>query len=172
MNIFAKVLENWTRYEIFMILSSALLLTIIGVLSSWLFVKDKRAVSFSMISSKTSPLIVVLIIFLANLILSSVSETYSFVFMLTTTLSAINVMTLNNYLVKNRNKKNFDIDFVTREHFSDSIKLISLILLFFTILISFTSGEIRNILIASGISSILSIVINHLVSRILFKDGK
>jgi purine-cytosine permease-like protein len=125
-----------------------------------------------MISSKTSPLIVVLIIFLANLILSSVSETYSFVFMLTTTLSAINVMTLNNYLVKNRNKKNFDIDFVTREHFSDSIKLISLILLFFTILISFTSGEIRNILIASGISSILSIVINHLVSRILFKDGK
>jgi len=172
MNIFATVLENWTRYELLIVLSSAILLTVIGVLSAYLFVKDKRAVWFSGISSKTSPLIVVLIIFLANLLLSSVSETYSFVFMLTTTLSAINVMTLNNYLVKNRNKKNFDIDFVTREHFSDSIKLIALILLFFTILISFTSGEIRNILIASGISSILSIVINHLVSRILFKDGK
>lgn len=170
MKIFSTVLENWTNYEIMMVAVSTFLFSAIGILSSWIFIKDKRSVLLSLTSSVSTLLIVILTILITSLLIPEISNVYSLVFLVTTTLSAINIMTLNNFLSKNRSKKDFDIDFVTREHFSDSLKLVSFICLFFSILIAFTNGEIRNILIASGISSVISISINHILSRIFFKD--
>ena len=172
MNIFSKVLETWTHYELIMLIGSILLLTVGGITSVWYFIRDKRSLFLAIISSISTLLIVVLTIFVSNLIGLSISEENSFIFLLTTTISVINLATLNNFLVKHRNRKDFDIDFVTREHFSDSLKLIFFICLFFSILIAFTNGEIRNIIIGTGISSILAISFNHLLARIFFKDRK
>jgi hypothetical protein len=52
----------------------------------------------------------------------------------------------------------------------DSLKLVSFVCIFFSVLIAFTEGELRNILILSGISSILSVCMTHFFARIFFKD--
>lgn len=172
MNILSNILEGWTNYELIMIISMVGLMTIVGIVSVHLFIRDKRSVLFSLVSAVTTNILIVLILSLVSLLNLGLSEGYSFVFLLTATLSVMNVTTLNSYLIKNRNKKDFDIDFVTRDHFTDSLKLTFFICLFFSILIAFTSGEIRNVLIASGVSSVLSISTNHLLARIFFKDKK
>ena len=170
MNIFLNILEGWSNYELTMIISMIGSMTIVGLLSVHFFIKDKRSVLLALASSVATNTLITLTLFLITLLGIALSEGYSFVFLLTATLSVMNVTTLNSYLIKNRNKKGFDIDFVTRDHFTDSLKLISFICLFFSILIAFTSGEVRNVLIASGISSVLSISTNHLLARIFFKD--
>jgi len=170
MNLFAKILENWSNYELIMITSMIGLMTIVGIVFVHFFSKDKRSVLLSLTSAITTNVLIALTLSIVNLLNLELSEGYSFVFLLTATLSVMNITTLNGFLIKNRKNKTFDIDFVTRDHFTDSLKLISFICLFFSILITFTSGDIRNILIASGISSVLSISTNHLLARFFFKD--
>jgi len=172
MNLFSKILESWSNYELIIILSIIGLITIVEIVSVHFFTKDKRSVLLTLISSITTNFLIALTLFSTNLLNIDISDNYSFVFLLTTTLSMMNIATLNSYLVRNRQNKNFDIDFVTRDHFTDSLKLISFICLFSSILIAFTNGDIRNILIASSISSILSIAINHLLARLFFKDKR
>jgi len=170
MNPFSKILESWSNYELIMVLSTMGLITIVGIVSVKIFTKDRRSVLLALTSSLTTNLLIALTLFSTNLLKIDLSDNYSLVFLLTTTLSMMNIATLNSYLVRNRQNKNFDIDFVTRDHFTDSLKLISFICLFSSILIAFTNGDIKNILIASSISSILSIAINHLLARLFFKD--
>ena len=172
MNIFISVLDGWSNYELIMIISMTGSITIVGILSVYFLIKDKRSTLLALSSSITTNILIVLTLSFVNLLDLGLSEGYSFVFLLSATLSVMNVTTLNNYLIHNKKKKDFDIDFVTRDHFTDSLKLISLICLFFSILIAFTGGEIRNILIASGISSVLSISVNHLLARMFFKDKR
>jgi hypothetical protein len=170
MNIFSKVLENWTNYELISIVEVVMAITAVNILLAWIFTKDKRSLLFTLSSLLSSGLITFLIIFAIYLINTSVTENYSFVFLLTITFSVLNIWTLVSFLVKNKNRKNFDIDFVTREHFADSLKLISFICIFFSILIAFIPGETRYILIAGGISSVSAIFVNIILGRIFFKD--
>ena len=172
MNIFISVLDGWSNYELIMIISMIGLITIVGILSVYFLIKDKRSVLFAIASSITTNLLIISTLFFVDLLDVGLSEGYSFVFLLTATFSAMNVTTLNNYLIHNKKKNEFDIDFVTRDHFEDSLKLISFICLFLYILIAFIDGEIRTVLIASGISSVLSIAINHLLARMFFKDKR
>lgn len=172
MNIFSKVLENWSNYELISIIEVISLMMIFCIVFTWFFTKDKRSLLFSLTSFLSAIVLTILTISAIYLLDINISETYSFVFFLTVTLSTVNIWTLLSFFIKNRNRKDFDIDFATREHFSDSLKLVSFICLFFSILIAFINGDIRNILISSGISSILAVFVNVLLARIFFKDKK
>lgn len=172
MNIFSKVLENWSNYELISVIEVISLMLIFCIAFTWFFTKDKRSLFFSLTSFLSAIVLTALTIFAIYLLDINISETYSFVFFLTVTLSIVNIWTLLSFFIKNKSRKDFDIDFVTREHFADSLKLVSFICLFFSILIAFINGDIRNILIASGISSILAVFANILLARIFFKDKK
>lgn len=170
MKIISEILGNWTHYELRMVMISILAISILGLLSTLIFIKDKRSLLFSLTSSVSTMVIVGLTVFFLSILIADISNVYSFVFLITTTISAANTITLNNFLLKSKASKDFDIDTVTREHFSDSLKLISFICLFFTILAVFTYGDVRNVFIASGISTVVSVFVNHLLSRLFFKD--
>lgn len=172
MNIFSKVLENWTNYELTSVVEIIVLIIFLNILLAWILTKDKKCILFTLTSLFSSVLVTFLTIFFIYLINSSVTENYSFVFLLTMTFCILNIWTLVSFFVKNRSRKDFDIDFVTREHFTDSLKIISFICIFFSILIAFIPGDTRNILISGGISSLLAILVNIALGRIFFKDKK
>jgi len=170
MNIFLEIFNDWSRYEIILLSISVFLFTFMGPAFAWVFVKDRRATIFALISSLITTFLVVSTVVVVATFISNITESYSYIYLLTGTFSALNVMTLTNYLVAERGKKDFDIDFVTREHFNDTLKLVSIIILFFSALLIFFKGDLRNIIIASAISSVLALSTNHLLARILFKD--
>ena len=170
MNLFTGILTDWSRYEIILLSITIIILTSMGCIFGWYFIKDRRSVIFSLLSSVVTMLLVIATVTITKVFIPKVTESYAYIFLLTTTFSALNVMTLNNYFNENKDRKNLDIDFVTREHFNDSLKLVSIICLFFSALIAFFTEDLRNIVIASGISSVLSIVVNHVFARIIFRD--
>ncbi len=172
MNIFSKVLENWTNYELISIIEIIILIIFLNILLAWILTKDRKCILFTLTSLFSSVLVTFLTVFFIYLINSSVTENYSFVFLLTITFCILNIWAFIGFFVKSRNRKDFDIDFVTREHFTDSLKIISLICIFFSILIAYIPGDTRNILISGGISSVLAVLANIALGRIFFKDKR
>lgn len=173
MNLFETLMTNWSRYELEMIILTTFLLFAIQFILSLLLHVEKRLVLISAISSITAMLLSSLVMYLSNWIFAvDLTEKFSFILLWTMSINMMNLVTLNSFFLKKRKSKDFDEDIINREHFSDTLKLLSFMCLFFSVLIAFTSGELQTILLLSGISSVLVLSLNHVLARIFFKDKK
>lgn len=171
MNLLSTIYENWCHYEIIMLSVIVLSIILLPLLVNIVLKTEKRLLLVSAVSSVSAILITILVIFTAKSVFSiSLTAKYSFVFIWTALMTMLSFSTLNGFFLKKKSSKDLDEDIVIREYFSDSLKLVSFICLFFSVLIAFTSNELQTILVLSGISSVLSVSASHFFARIFFKD--
>ena len=98
------------------------------------------------------------------------SEKHSLIFWCTLLISAINLSTLVGKYSVEVVKKDFDIDHVTRHHFSATLNLFVTILLVNIAVSVFVESNILIILLGILLVSSLTIWFNHLIARLLLKD--
>jgi hypothetical protein len=167
----SEILIRYTQYEI-IIMGSTVLSIIIGlIIATHLLTKDKRAVLTvavaQLISSilNSSTLLIAKQLFDINL--SDFNILLSFITLL---ISSMNISILIGEYNTRLGRKNFDIDHVTRAHFSTTLNTTIIVTLTTLAIIVFTEDNVKINMLLFLIPTISSIWITHLLSRRMLRD--
>lgn len=82
----------------------------------------------------------------------------------------VNLLVLSGSLYVHKQKKKFDPDHVTREHFDSTLKTFIIVLIASTAFAAFMPNEVVAIILSIATTSMLMIWINHLLSRLFLVD--
>lgn len=161
-----RILTTWTMYELILFGISCVLIPALLLLSTYIMTKDKRFLKIQLFGMTAFAVILILaytfIFEILQIDLSNISLLAPYISLL---LIQINFFTMVGYYSQNRNSKKFDIDLVTREHFSDSLKLSIFTLLLTSALGIVFRGEVLVLISVVVLTTLSTVWITHFVSR-------
>jgi hypothetical protein len=166
-----QYLELFTRYQIS---STILALTILASLIGGLFLyytNDFKTTIISFLSVLFVPILTgITLILLYNFSSIEPSEKHTLILWFALFINIINLSTLGAKYANEILKKDFDIDHITRYHFSATLNLFVTILLLGGASAVFVELNMLIILIGNIFVSSATIWLNHLIARLLLKD--
>lgn len=170
MRIFTDLLNNWSTLEIVqeaILLGSILLVSLLGI---YFMSKNKRLLLLSLIAFVIAAIMNILSFVILNLVFKiEITEIFRIVPVLTSILLISNLGIFVGFYVHKLHKKNFTIERVRSEYFSDSIKQTIFLLLLCTSVLLFVSIQTQAILVSSVISCLASIWILYGISKDILK---
>ncbi len=168
---FLEYFELMTNYQINSLIFTILIVAFVISGLFFYYTNDIKTTAVTFFSILLVPILTgCFLLILYKLFNVIPSEKHSLIFWCTLLISAINLSTLVGKYSIEVVKKGFDIDHVTRHHFSATLNLFVTILLVNIAVSVFVESNILIILLGILIVSSLTLWFNHLIARLLLKD--
>jgi len=170
MTLIDNLLQNWSRYEIYMELSLLAGIFVVTIFTIFLTTKSKKISLLSMIALLLTAISNLLGIFLTNLIFSiTITEVFRTIPVITALLVISNIGILVGFYLSKKDAKNFKIESIRREYLSDSIKQTVFLILLGSSIFLFSSVQTKSVTSISILSTLSSIWFTYWISKYILK---
>ena len=170
MTLIDNLLQNWSRYEIYMELSLLAGIFVVTIFTIFFTTKNKKISLLSMIALLLTAISNLLGIFLTNLIFSiTITEVFRTIPVITALLVISNIGILVGFYLSKKDAKNFKIESIRREYLSDSIKQTVFLILLGSSIFLFSSVQTKSVTSISILSTLSSIWFTYWISKYILK---
>ncbi|NLZ24301.1 hypothetical protein GX888_00935 [Candidatus Dojkabacteria bacterium] len=170
MTLIERVLQNWSRYEMYTEISLLVAVIILSLITIYIFTKNRRILFLSSISFVIATLLNLLGIFLIDIFFDiPVSQTFRLIPVITHILLLTNLGLLVGIYNSKREYKRFKIGDIVKDYLDDSIKQSIFLALLGIATLLFVSLQTGAIISISIISTLISIWLTYWISKYILK---
>ncbi|HBB64563.1 MAG: hypothetical protein UR34_C0002G0020 [candidate division WS6 bacterium GW2011_GWC1_33_20] len=169
MNLINNITNNWSMYEKNM--EIFLLLSILGIslLVIYSATKNKQLLILSTLSFIVAAIFNVMGIYIVSLFKIPITEIFRIIPIITSILLVSNLGILVGFYISKKDMKGFNISFIMKEYFSDSVKQTIFLLLLGLSTLLFVSVQTEAVIAISILSTIAGVWSLYWISRYILK---